>query len=286
MPAVLLTGPPACGKTSAMLRLLAMLQSPPAPAPPPLRSSSHSAPLPPLPPWNVQFRPGLRVQACLGRTNEAAPTLHGFVTREERDGRGRRTGFSLLDIRSGAEMRMASLHEEEPGRAWPTVGRYVVNVPGMEESMRTGLSIADEVEGGGGGGGGGGGVVLVDEIGKMELLSKTFSSKMRRILTRSLEGDDLFTVATIADKGGGLIEEAKRMGGVELIRLTTENREEVPAILAQKILQWNTTRTVSGRGAGAAGAAGSGGGGGGGRKHRVRIASFGYKHRSEEEILK
>jgi nucleoside-triphosphatase len=63
-------------------------------------------------------------------------------------------------------------------------------------------------------------LVIIDEIGKMEC----FSQKFKTLINRTLYSE-IPLVATIAKKGGGLIEEIKGRGDVEIFEITQENRE-------------------------------------------------------------
>jgi hypothetical protein len=72
-------------------------------------------------------------------------------------------------------------------------------------------------------------VYLVDEIGKMECLSPGFVAAMRALLDSGRP-----VVATIGERGGGFIAEAKQRPDVTLWRLTRDNRDAVPA----RILTW------------------------------------------------
>lgn len=74
-------------------------------------------------------------------------------------------------------------------------------------------------------------VYLVDEIGRMECLSPEFVRTMRRLLD---SGRPL--VATIAQHGGGFIDEVKRRPDVEVWTVTRENRDA----LAGRIVEWVT----------------------------------------------
>jgi nucleoside-triphosphatase len=69
-------------------------------------------------------------------------------------------------------------------------------------------------------------VFIVDEIGKMELLCPEFLAAVRLLLDGPVP-----VVATVALKGGGLIEEAKARGGVRLVEVTLANRDGLLAEL-------------------------------------------------------
>lgn len=89
----------------------------------------------------------------------------GFVTEEIRD-RGRRTGFSI-EAFSGARGVLA--HVDRAGE--PRVGRYGVDVATFE---RIALGALDHPAD----------IVVIDEIGKMELLSDRFRAAVTDIIDR------------------------------------------------------------------------------------------------------
>jgi nucleoside-triphosphatase len=70
---------------------------------------------------------------------------------------------------------------------------------------------------------------VVDEIGKMECLSEGFVASMCVLLD-----SDRRVLATIAQRGGGLIAEVKRRADAELWEVTVRSREVLP----ERILAW------------------------------------------------
>jgi len=129
----------------------------------------------------------------------------GFYTSEIRE-EGIRKGFALrgLDGRSGI---LAHVQFHSANR----VGKYGVDVDGFETFIRT-LSSADRQTG----------LVVIDEIGKMECLSTVFQKWVRDLFDRPQP-----IVATIAQKGGGLIAELKRLPGVRIFTITRENQDDI-----------------------------------------------------------
>jgi len=69
---------------------------------------------------------------------------------------------------------------------------------------------------------------VVDEIGKMECLSGKFVAAVSRLFS-----SDRSVLATVAQKGGGLISQVKQMPGVKLFSLTRQNRDETIAEILQ-----------------------------------------------------
>jgi nucleoside-triphosphatase len=164
---ILLTGLPGCGKTTAIMKIIAGLD---------------------------------------------CPSVSRFYTEEIRENNSRR-GFrwkrldgaggilAHVDIKSG-------LH----------VGRYGVDVAGFEKSVVPILEAEqNDAE-----------LFVIDEIGKMECLSREFIAAVR-----GLFDSDKSVIATVAKKGSGLISEVKNYTGMELFNLTCENRDKTVVEILQ-----------------------------------------------------
>jgi nucleoside-triphosphatase THEP1 len=117
-----------------------------------------------------------------------------------------------LDGRKGT---LASLGQQKP-----TVGKYSIHV---EEFEKLALSCLDPVTTPAD-------LYVIDEIGKMELLSRRFKTRIIEILARPTN-----LLATIAKKGNGFIDQIKRRGDVEIVEVTHKSRDELPEELARKI---------------------------------------------------
>jgi nucleoside-triphosphatase len=160
MPAVLVTGPPGCGKTTLIRKTVADLAVPAA----------------------------------------------GFYTEEIRSA-GRREGFALVTL-DGRRATLASVRIRSPHR----VSRYGVDVEALET---VGLPALEEAATGAK-------LLVVDEIGKMEL----FSSRFREAVLRALDSGGP-VLASIMLSRRPFADALKARGDVRLIHLTLENRERV-----------------------------------------------------------
>jgi len=162
----------------------------------------------------ITCRPGVSKTPTLRRVADAlgAVGLGGFYTEETRRG-GERQGFRLVtfDGRRGVMARAEA-------RGGPRVGKYRVDVDVIDALAESALAVRTSTR-----------LYLVDEIGKMECLSAQFVAAMRVLLQSGKS-----VVATIAERGGGFIEEVKRLPGVELWTVTRENRDAIP----QRIVDW------------------------------------------------
>jgi NTPase len=71
---------------------------------------------------------------------------------------------------------------------------------------------------------------VIDEIGKMELLSQKFRTKAIDLLAQPSN-----ILATIAKKGKGFIEQIKARNDIERIEVTRENRDQLFVEIAKRI---------------------------------------------------
>lgn len=131
----------------------------------------------------------------------------GMVSREVRRG-GVRWGFEIVDLLTGGTGVLASV--EQP--RGPSVGKYRVNLSDLEsvgvEAIRRAVELCD--------------VVVVDEVGPMELFSESFRQAVREAL-----GSGKLVLGTVHFRArGGLVDEIKGSRDVVLVTLTRENREE------------------------------------------------------------
>jgi nucleoside-triphosphatase len=137
----------------------------------------------------------------------------GFYTEDIRQ-RGERIGFRIVTL-DRQEATLASL-----GTRKPTVGKYSIHIEEFEELVLHYLdTIATPAD-----------LYIIDEIGKMELLSGRFRSKVLELL-----GQPINLLATLSKKGNGLIEQIKRGRDAEIIEVTRRNRDELPEELLRKI---------------------------------------------------
>jgi nucleoside-triphosphatase len=164
--------------------------------------------------------PGVGKTTVIRRVAErlAGRRVRGFTTAEMRE-RGERTGFRIEALDGRAAVLA---HVDFAGG--PRVGRYGVDVAALEAIVDAALGEGPPAD-----------VFLVDEIGKMECCSPRFVARLGALLDARRP-----LVATIAARGGGLIERAKRRPDVELWDVTRRNRDDLPA----RVLAW------LGRGAG------------------------------------
>jgi nucleoside-triphosphatase len=139
----------------------------------------------------------------------------GFFTADERDARGVRMGFVVetVDGKRGELARKIS----KPG---PRVGSYVVNVSAFEKIALPSLRIDEDK------------VVVIDEIGKMECLSKAFKDRVLAILDAPVS-----VLGTIPLRWSDrYVEEIRSRQDVEIVRVTFTNRDRLPDELVPRLL--------------------------------------------------
>lgn len=154
--------------------------------------------------------PGCGKTTVIQRFLKHLPDLRarGFYTRELRRDR-QRVGFGAVSL-GGRTVPLASIKSRSKLR----VGKYGVELQRFAELVRAELrQPSSDVD-----------LFIVDEIGKMECFSDLFVDAMRTILDgeRPLLG-------TVAMKGGGFIAEVKQRADVELITVSVDNRDTLPA---------------------------------------------------------
>ncbi|HUU17449.1 MAG TPA: NTPase [Sedimentisphaerales bacterium] len=138
----------------------------------------------------------------------------GFYTEEIRRGDTRK-GFRWKRL-DGAAGILA--HIDIKGRY--KVGKYGVDVAGFEEAV---VPVLDdertEAE-----------LFVIDEIGKMECFSEKFVAAVRRLFASEKP-----VLATVAQKGAGLISEVKKYPNTKVFNLTRSDRDKTVAEISRML---------------------------------------------------
>ncbi len=137
----------------------------------------------------------------------------GFYTEEIREG-SRRTGFALITM-DGRSAVLAHVRI----RGSPRIGKY-----GVDLSVMDGIAVdcltramADKD------------IVVIDEIGPMELLSKSFREAVMQVLE-----SDVLVLGSIAKRRTDFTDAIKRHPNVRVIEIDRRNREQILV----DILEW------------------------------------------------
>jgi nucleoside-triphosphatase len=137
--------------------------------------------------------------------------LVGFYTEEIRV-RGERRGFRLVSF---DDQQAIIAHIDFPP---PRISKYGVDVATIDRFAAELKEMPGDAV-----------LHLIDEIGKMECLSRVFVEATRRLLDSRQR-----VVATIAQRGSGFIEEVKRRPDVEVWNVTRSGRDTMP----DQIVTW------------------------------------------------
>ncbi len=152
----------------------------------------------------VTGRPGIGKTTLCKRVYEklkALKRVSGFITEEVRE-KGRRVGFEVVDLESGERFMLAGLN---PDGSNVRVGKYFVYLDRFEEYIR-GLKLSE--------------VVIVDEVGPMELKSKAFVNFVDKVIER-----DNILLTLHQRSRHPVVERAKR--AVKLYTIDEKNRDAI-----------------------------------------------------------
>jgi nucleoside-triphosphatase len=166
----------------------------------------------------LEGRPGIGkttvARRLLTLLQAADVPVGGFTTAELRTG-GRREGF-VVEAVSGAREVLA--HVGLPGP--PRVGRYGVDLAALERVALPTLRAP-----------GPGGVVVVDELGRMELASAAFCAAVLELL-----GREVAAVATVHRARHQLTDALKRRPDIRVVQVTEATRDALPEQLMERLV--------------------------------------------------
>jgi nucleoside-triphosphatase len=162
----------------------------------------------------VTGRPGVgKTTLCL-RIFEGLSSkikIGGFITREVREG-GRRVGFKVVDLQSGESFWLA-----RKGSGKVMVGSYAVMLDEFEGYISRSINKLH------------GDLIIIDEVGPMELKSRVFVRKVEELITS--QSNLLFTIHYKSRHP--LLERIRRE--FEVYEITLENRDRLAEEIMRKI---------------------------------------------------
>jgi len=143
----------------------------------------------------------------------------GMVSREVRQ-EGARVGFQVINLKAGEEGWLARINQP----SGPQLGKYRVNLVDLEtfgvKAIQTALGEAD--------------LVVIDEIGPMELFSQAFKQAVKD----AVDSRKLILGVIHHSARDPVIEAIRKREDAEMLEVTFENRSRVHNILIQNALKY------------------------------------------------
>jgi nucleoside-triphosphatase len=147
--------------------------------------------------------PGVGKSTLVRRVIDGLSCNFGGLLTQERRALGRRVGFDLCDLKSGACGTLASLDG-----TGPRLGKYHVNLDDLEKIGARAIEDSLKTD-----------LVVIDEVGPMEL----FSERFVRAVERALESDRPMLVVLHARSKHPLAKKIRET--FHLVTVTKENRD-------------------------------------------------------------
>jgi nucleoside-triphosphatase len=170
--------------------------------------------------WLVTGPPGVgkstAVSKAILKLKSAGVIVGGCTTSEIRSG-GVRTGFEIRDLTTGRSGQLASTSS----KFGPRVGKYRVNLTDLAKVGAAGLETASSSAE----------MVVIDELGPMELVSPEF----RRAVRRCIESGRPMLAVIHERLDDDLLNELRGKATAQYI-LTIENRDEKAEELCDALL--------------------------------------------------
>jgi len=146
-------------------------------------------------------------------------SVGGMLSREVRE-EGARVGFELVDFATGQKGWLA--HVNRP--TGPQVGKYRVNLDDLDRigvhAIRNALRDTE--------------VVIVDEVGPMELLSAAF----KQVIEDVVDSQKLVLGVIHHSARDSIVDSIKKRSDAEIVELTVGNRHELHNALIVKAMQF------------------------------------------------
>ena len=163
----------------------------------------------------VTERPGIGKTSVLEAVAWEFPDIAGGLTTSEIRGPDVREGFRVTTL-DGKSAVLAHVNF----RGQVRVGKYGVDVPAFEQLALPAMDDAVLRRR----------IVVIDEIGKMELASKLFC----HVVEKALDSPAI-VLATIMERPHPFADQIKRRTDVVILEVTAENRDLLPGTITAKI---------------------------------------------------
>lgn len=148
----------------------------------------------------------------------------GFYTEEIRED-GERKGFKITTV-DGQQGILAHIMHQSPFK----VGKYKVNLEDFEKLALPAIEKAIQE----------GKIIVIDEIGKMEL----FSERFHQALISALDSPHL-VVATIKDSPDPFTQKIKSRDDTQIFQMTSENRQQLLELVRNYIFENGSNLEIS-----------------------------------------
>ena len=143
--------------------------------------------------------------------------IKGFYTEEVRSKdqprKSCRIGFDIVSVDNKTRASLARAHPEGVQARGPKVSKYTVDVNSFEQNALPLLVYSgSEIN-----------IIVVDEIGKMELFSHRFKAQVMKLF----ESDLVYLLCTVPVQSIPFVNSLKNRTNVEVIEVTRENRDDM-----------------------------------------------------------
>jgi nucleoside-triphosphatase len=158
----------------------------------------------------ITGKPGIGKTTLIQKVVQSCDNVAGFYTKEIRKN-GRRVGFAIvtMDGKSGV---LAHADIDSPFR----VSKYKVNIPDIENICVPSIDFNADI-------------IVIDEIGKMELYSESFKD----IVLKALDTKNV--VATIMERSHPFCNTIKKRKDTTVYTVTKENRDNLVNTVKKEI---------------------------------------------------
>jgi nucleoside-triphosphatase len=171
----------------------------------------------------ITGQPGIGKTTILLRTVDALKIkgykISGMISREVREG-GTRVGFEIVDLETEQKGWLAHVNQQ----AGPKISKYRVNLSDLDAigaiSILNAVTDAD--------------VVVVDEIGPMELFSPAFKDAV----SRAIESEKPVLGTIHYRARDSLITAIKAREDAEILEVTQENRGHLHNLIIDRVVQF------------------------------------------------